>query len=198
MAERSIAAVLKTVDLRGSGGSNPSLSAENTNPLNIIDMKKAVKFLTVAFVAVMTLAVTGCQKDPEDLIIGSWQVESQVYTTTAGSRTHTDTETPKAGESIVLTFNKDLSFVGTMTWTEDGETVSETHRGTYSISGDQVAIAVTSSWQDDYGEWHSEVDTETLTIKTLDKKVLVLVMSETETEDGVTVTYSDEINLKRI
>lgn len=28
MAERSIAAVLKTVDLRGSGGSNPSLSAE--------------------------------------------------------------------------------------------------------------------------------------------------------------------------
>ena len=27
MAERSIAAVLKTVDLRGSGGSNPSLSA---------------------------------------------------------------------------------------------------------------------------------------------------------------------------
>ncbi len=29
MAEWSIAAVLKTVDLRGSGGSNPSLSANN-------------------------------------------------------------------------------------------------------------------------------------------------------------------------
>ena len=29
MAEWSIAAVLKTVDLRGSGGSNPSLSATN-------------------------------------------------------------------------------------------------------------------------------------------------------------------------
>ncbi len=29
MAERSIAAVLKTVDLRGSGGSNPSLSAKS-------------------------------------------------------------------------------------------------------------------------------------------------------------------------
>jgi len=28
MAERSIAAVLKTVDLQGSGGSNPSLSAK--------------------------------------------------------------------------------------------------------------------------------------------------------------------------
>ena len=31
MAEWSIAAVLKTVDLHGSGGSNPSLSAENEN-----------------------------------------------------------------------------------------------------------------------------------------------------------------------
>ena len=30
MAEWSIAAVLKTVELRGSGGSNPSLSAKNT------------------------------------------------------------------------------------------------------------------------------------------------------------------------
>ena len=30
MAEWSIAAVLKTVELRGSGGSNPSLSAELT------------------------------------------------------------------------------------------------------------------------------------------------------------------------
>ena len=29
MAEWSIAAVLKTVELRGSGGSNPSLSARN-------------------------------------------------------------------------------------------------------------------------------------------------------------------------
>ena len=29
MAERSIAAVLKTVDPQGSGGSNPSLSANN-------------------------------------------------------------------------------------------------------------------------------------------------------------------------
>ena len=32
MAERSIAAVLKSVDLRGSGGSNPSLSAKNKRP----------------------------------------------------------------------------------------------------------------------------------------------------------------------
>ena len=35
MAEWSIAAVLKTVDLRGSGGSNPSLSAKKTGNLSV-------------------------------------------------------------------------------------------------------------------------------------------------------------------
>ena len=35
MAEWSIAAVLKTVDLRGSGGSNPSLSAEKNRKMKI-------------------------------------------------------------------------------------------------------------------------------------------------------------------
>ena len=39
MAERSIAAVLKTVDLRGSGGSNPSL------PQHIMDMNKTVNVM---------------------------------------------------------------------------------------------------------------------------------------------------------
>ena len=34
MAEWSIAAVLKTVELRGSGGSNPSLSANKLKSLN--------------------------------------------------------------------------------------------------------------------------------------------------------------------
>ena len=33
MAEWSIAAVLKTVELRGSGGSNPSFSAESSKKL---------------------------------------------------------------------------------------------------------------------------------------------------------------------
>ena len=36
MAEWSIAAVLKTVDLRGSGGSNPSLSATKNRMMKII------------------------------------------------------------------------------------------------------------------------------------------------------------------
>ena len=41
MAEWSIAAVLKTVELRGSGGSNPSLSAEPTGQKWSVNGQKA-------------------------------------------------------------------------------------------------------------------------------------------------------------
>ncbi len=40
MAEWSIAAVLKTVELRGSGGSNPSLSAERSEQKQTINGQK--------------------------------------------------------------------------------------------------------------------------------------------------------------
>ena len=40
MAEWSIAAVLKTVELRGSGGSNPSLSAERSGQNQAITEQK--------------------------------------------------------------------------------------------------------------------------------------------------------------
>ena len=42
MAERSNAAVLKTVDLRGSGGSNPSLSAKEM-------LQNSLKYYFAAF-----------------------------------------------------------------------------------------------------------------------------------------------------
>ena len=42
MAEWSIAAVLKTVDLKGFGGSNPSLSAKPTKP----DERQFIRFFT--------------------------------------------------------------------------------------------------------------------------------------------------------
>ena len=62
MAEWSIAAVLKTVELRGSGGSNPSLSAEKNlqgikyQPCRFFYAKKCTrKILRPACVATMSL-----------------------------------------------------------------------------------------------------------------------------------------------
>lgn len=58
MAEWSIAAVLKTVELRGSGGSNPSLSAESlrqkaTNSRQVLQINDLWDFLH--------LRVSGCK-----------------------------------------------------------------------------------------------------------------------------------------
>lgn len=161
-------------------------------------MKNVLKTVAVALCTVLTLGLVGCQPDNEDLIIGSWQVEKQVYTMSDGTHSQTETETMEPGETGVLTFNKDLSFVATTTWVEDGETVSESERGTYSVSDDLLTMVFTYSWEDENGEWQSEVETMTFTIKSLDKKEMVLSMSETETEDGTTYTYTTEATFKKI
>lgn len=68
MAEWSNAAVLKTVDLNGSGGSNPSLSAEKwltgiCRSLFLFNIPKNIPFLN--FGRKRTCAVMSCQElDP--------------------------------------------------------------------------------------------------------------------------------------
>ena len=161
-------------------------------------MKNVLKAVAVALCTALTLGLVGCQPDNEDLIIGSWQVEKQVYTMSDGTHSQTETETMAPGESDVLTFNKDLSFVTTSTWVEDGETFSESMRGTYSVSDDLLTMVSTYSWENEDGELQSEVETMTFTIKSLDKKEMVLSMSETETYAGTTYTYSTEITFKKI
>ena len=161
-------------------------------------MKNVLKTVAVALCTALTLGLVGCQPDNEDLIIGSWQVEKQVYTMSDGTHSQTETETMEPGETGVITFNKDLSFVATTTWVEDGETTSVSDRGTYSISGDLLTMVSTYSWENEDGEWQSDVETMTFTIKSLDKKEMVLSMSETETEDGVTYTYTMEATFKKI
>ena len=161
-------------------------------------MKNVLKAMAVALCTALTLGLVGCQPDNEDLIIGSWQVEKQVYTMSDGTHSQTETETMAPGESGVITFNKDLSFVATSTWVEDGETTSESERGTYSISGDLLTMVSTYSWENEDGELQSYVETMTFTIKSLDKKEMVLSMSETETEDGTTYTYTMEATFKKI
>ena len=57
MAEWSIAAVLKTVELRGSGGSNPSLSAKKRIITEVV-MKITTFFIVIRRVLANTFADT--------------------------------------------------------------------------------------------------------------------------------------------
>jgi len=154
-------------------------------------MKKIAKSLTAVLCAVLTLGFTACQRDYEDLIIGSWEVVSCTITETINGQSSTETQVPPGGYSEICTFNKDNTFVDKRT----GGRYSDTNQGTYSLSDDQLTIAINSGWQDDEGEWHSTVDTETVTIKKLDKKELVIVMTDTESAN---YTCLLESKLKRI
>ena len=113
---------------------------------------KTLKTLAAVVIAALTLSLTGCGKDAEDLIIGSWNMNSVIYTITTSGLTgdyaqyngsHTETETPGPGESTVLTFQKD----GTMTSTYTDEDGTYTQAGTYTVKDDKLTMTFTEGNQ---------------------------------------------------
>ena len=88
------------------------------------------------FCAAMFFAFTGCSKDFEKDIVGSWRLVSTTITETIQGQSHTETETPDEGESTIMTFNEDNTCSESVTY--EGQTFTTT--GTYSINGDQLTI----------------------------------------------------------
>lgn len=149
---------------------------------------KSIKALVAVAFAALTLSLTGCSKDAEDLIIGSWEVTDMTISMTSSAapdQPWTETMTPEEGESTVLTFKKD----GTLTIVNTDATGSDTETGTYKVDDDNL----TMTYKDEDGETNNE----TFTITSIDKKKMTLNVSVTETEDGVTYTESLTINLKK-
>lgn len=146
-------------------------------------MKNAMKFLTAILCAVLTLGFIACQRDYEDLIIGSWEVVDITHIVDDGTNVDTRTETLGEGVQMVFTFNKDLSCEISETWTSEGHPVTTGAQGTYSISDDLLTIVITES--------------DTFTIKTLEKNNLVLSMSRSHETEGGTITSTREYNFKR-
>ena len=149
---------------------------------------KTIKTLVAVAFAALTLSLTGCSKDPEDLIIGSWEMTDMTFSMTSSAtpdQPWTETFTPENGESYVLTFKKDGSL--TIVNTDADGTTTET--GTYDVDDDKL----TMTYKDDEGD----NATETYTISSIDKKQMILSNSASMTENGVTYTESITINLKK-
>ena len=150
-------------------------------------MKNAMKFLTVAFVAVVTLAVTGCQKDPEDLIIGTWNATTAYATTTITGfgeefdGTSIDTVTFAEGD-YSFTFNKDNTLVLHSVDEESG--AAEDTQATYTISDKKVTITI-------------EGQSQEMTITEISKKDLVLTFSISMAQDEASMTMDTEMHFKK-
>ena len=139
---------------------------------------KSIKFFAAMFVAASMFALTGCSKDYEDEIIGTWKVTSITITETFNGQSHTEEETPQ-GE-YTLTFNEDKTVVATTV--EEGHT--ETDNGTYSIDDDTLIMTL-------------EGETQRLAID-IDGDDMTLTASESFSEGGMTASMKMVMKLKKI
>ncbi len=146
-----------------------------------------MKFLTVAFVAAMTLAVTSCQKDPEDLIIGTWNGTTAYSTFTITGfgeeidGTTADTITMAEGD-YVYTFNKDNTMTIHSVDEESGTATDS--QATYTINDKTLTITM-------------EGEPQEMTIVEISKKDLVLSYTVSMAQGEGSMTLGTEIHFKK-
>lgn len=132
---------------------------------------------------------TDCQKDPEDLIIGTWNATTAYATTTttiAGvgeeyDGTSTDTVTFAEGD-YSFTFNKDNTLVLHSVDEESG--AAEDTQATYTISDKKVTITI-------------EGQSQEMTIVEISKKDLVLTSSISMAQGEASMTMDTEMHFKK-
>ena len=144
-------------------------------------------FLTVALVAAMTLAVTSCQKDPEDLIIGTWNGTTAYSTFTLTGfgeeidGTTADTITMAEGD-YAYTFNKDNTM--TIHAVDEESGAAEDTQATYTISDKKLTITMDGEPQE-------------MTIVEISKKDLVLSYTVSMAQGEGSMTLGAEIHFKK-
>ena len=148
-------------------------------------MRKIFSKLLVLLVAVAsTMGLTGCGPDnaqnieplDEQNLIGKWKLVAKVAEINVGGKVETNNEMPSIVQT--LEFKSD----GTLITTEGENDEMDTHTGTYVFKNNKIIITIPE-----------EQVSSTIEVKELTSKKLVLVMVETEEQDGVkaTVTITD-------
>ena len=151
-------------------------------------MKKVLRVFAL-FVAVFAMAsLTSCKKDNADLIIGKWQFDKATITVTVDDPTYQEfldaffgdfnEEMNEEMKGATLEFKSDNTLIATSIDSETHETETDTY--SYTVEGDKLSF-----------------DGEVMTITTLTKKSLVLEMSDTFDEDGISGKVVEILEFKR-
>ena len=122
--------------------------------------------MAAVVLAALTLSLTGCTKDPENLIIGTWEETEITLTMVENGQTHVESMLEE-GMTVEMTMKEDNTYV-TLSRCEDGEESTDT--GTWSINDDKF----TMTSDDDMFDFGPQV----YTIEKLTKKDLILVQKE--------------------
>ena len=142
-------------------------------------MKRTFKTIVAVFVAALTLSLTGCQKDPEDLILGTWLENEVTMTYTQGGQSMT-LPGLEQGETVEMTFNEDGTYKSVY-HSNDGESEDN---GTWSIKDNKLTTV-------------SEGEAITFNIDLLDKKNCNLSYTESDEDEDGPYTISIVIEMTR-
>ena len=99
-------------------------------------MKKAVRTLAAVVIAALTFILNGCQKDFEELIIGTWNEDEANVTYTIDNDSPVTYSALGEGETAEITFRADGTFT-TVRHTTGGEVENS---GTWSIQKDKITL----------------------------------------------------------
>ena len=138
--------------------------------------------MAAVVLAALTLGLTGCSKDNEDLIIGTWDVyaiSETISNATIPAMNGSAEESVMDGMSMSLTFNKDNTGLMVTEFNLFGVNEKEENTFTYTVDGDKLSMVI------NYGDF---TKTEVSTIDKLDKKELWI------TGSGHDSDYDDDGN----
>ncbi len=99
-------------------------------------MKKTLNSIVAVAVVALTLSLTGCQKDFENLIIGTWNEDESTVTHTIDNDSPETYSALGEGETAEITFRAD----GTYTTVHHTSGVDAEKSGTWSIQKDKITL----------------------------------------------------------
>ena len=99
-------------------------------------MKKTLNSIVAVAVAALTLSLTGCQKDFENLIIGTWNEDESTVTHTIDNDSPETYSALGEGETAEITFRADGTYT-TVHHTTEGDVEKS---GTWSIQKDKITL----------------------------------------------------------
>lgn len=138
-----------------------------------------MKFIAAMMCAAMVFALTGCAKDLDKDIVGTWKVTDVTITETYNGQSHTESETIDDDERLI--FNEDKTFQAT---TNGRVEVS----GTWSLKDDQLTMINNSD---------GDLDFETATVK-IDGNSMTLTSTQTESYNGESFSMKIIMTLQKV
>ena len=138
-----------------------------------------MKFIAAMMCAAMVFALTGCSKDLDKDIVGTWKVTDVTMTETYNGQSHTESEPIE--DDMRLIFNEDKTFQAT---TNGRVEVS----GTWSLKDDQLTMINNSD---------GDLDFETATVK-IDGNSMTLTSTQTESYNGESFSMKIIMTLQKV